>query len=83
MLVPPGPVRWIKAERNVGTSTALYRKVRKEPFLIGIEVELFGNLPCVNPNKHPKPPVHHYGLLNSIGTGCGLFKEDSTSLLAN
>ncbi|MDP6772590.1 MAG: hypothetical protein QF704_17915, partial [Anaerolineales bacterium] len=52
----------------------------KDAFLIDIQVEFYGDLPCVNPSMHPKPPASHYGLLNSIGVGCGSLKPDSTSV---
>ncbi len=32
---------------------------------------------------HPKPPAAHYGLLNTIGVGCGTFNWDHTSIAAD
>ena len=52
------------------------------PFLIDVQVELYGTNPCVNPTMHPKVPDIHYALLNQLGTGCGLFgKEDKLTEL--
>ena len=39
-------------------------------------MEFYGDV-CLNPSKHPKVPAAHYALLNSLGTGCGVFGKET------
>lgn len=63
-------------KNNIVSAPDVLPVVPQKPYLIDVQVEFYGSL-CLNPSKHPKVPTAHYALLNSLGTGCGAFGEET------